>query len=134
MTPITSDIVEAYSLCPRKAFLLLMREPTGVKHEYVRMIEEQEAANRQAYRTRTEKAIGYVNGRNLVDLIPDHDVILDVAIEAGGLEARCDAVTRSKSTDGKQNYHYEPVKIIGTQPKRIRVRFKVKLPSADQPT
>jgi hypothetical protein len=50
VAPITLDIVEAYSLCPRKAFLLLRGEPAGVPHEYVQIIEEQEAANRQAYR------------------------------------------------------------------------------------
>jgi hypothetical protein len=40
MTPITLDIVEAYSLCPRKACLLLNGEPLGVPHEYVHITDE----------------------------------------------------------------------------------------------
>ena len=37
---ITSEIVEAYSLCPRKAFLLLRGETEGVLHPYASLIEE----------------------------------------------------------------------------------------------
>jgi hypothetical protein len=47
---ITTDLVEAYSLCPRKAFLLMAGEPNPGAHEYVRVIDEQTAANRQAHR------------------------------------------------------------------------------------
>lgn len=114
MTPITLDIVEAYSLCPRKAFLLLMREPLGVQHEYVRMIEEQEAANRQAYRTNTAGAADAADGRSLADLMPGHDVILDVTLVADDLEAHCDALRKGKATADQQECHYEPVKILGT--------------------
>ena len=32
--PITSEIVEAYAHCPRKAFLLLRGEGEAVPHEY----------------------------------------------------------------------------------------------------
>ena len=53
---IASDFVEAYSLCPRKAFLLMAREPNPGPHEYVRMIDEQTAANRQVHRAGLEKA------------------------------------------------------------------------------
>lgn len=115
MTPITLDIVEAYSLCPRKAFLLLVREPLGVQHDYVRIIEEQEAANRQAYRTITARAADAADGRSLADLMPGHDVILDVSVVADDLEAHCDALRRGKAIADQQECHYEPVKILGTQ-------------------
>ena len=51
---ITADLVEAYSLCPRKAFLLMTGEPNPGPHEYVRIIDEQATANRQVHRASLE--------------------------------------------------------------------------------
>jgi hypothetical protein len=115
MARITSDIVEAYSLCPRKAFLLLRGDQAGPPHEYVRIIEEQEAANRQAYRASMAGAAGTGGARSLSDLMAGHDVILDVAVVADDLEARCDALRRAKGTAGQQECGYEPVKVLGTR-------------------
>jgi predicted RecB family nuclease len=115
MAPITSDIVEAFSLCPRKAFLLLRGEQAGAPHEYVRIIEEQEAANRQAYRVSMAGAADTSGVRRLSDLMAGHDVILDVALVADDLEARCDALRRGKGAAGQQECSYEPVKVLGTR-------------------
>src|SRR5690349_14506705 len=102
MAPITSDIAEAFSLCPRKAFLLLRGERAGAPHEYVRIVEEQEAANRQAYRASMAGAADATGAHRLSDLMAGHDVILDVAVVADDLEARCDALTRGKGAAGQQ--------------------------------
>ena len=57
MTPtITSDLVEAYSQCPRKAFLMMTEVVNPGAHEYVRITDDQAAANRQAYRARLGQA------------------------------------------------------------------------------
>jgi hypothetical protein len=62
---ISADLVEAYSLCPRKAFLLLSGEPNPGPHEYVQIIDEQSASNRQVHRASLEKAGGIpASGRN----------------------------------------------------------------------
>ena len=53
--PITSDLVEAYSQCPRKAFLMMTGIARPEAHEYVRIIDEQAAANRQGHRIRLEQ-------------------------------------------------------------------------------
>jgi predicted RecB family nuclease len=108
-------MVEAYSLCPRKAFLLLRGEQAGIPHEYVRKIEEQEAVNRQAYGAGMAGATDATSTRGLADLDAGHDVILDAAVVADGLEARCDALKRCKRTAGEQGYSYEPVKVLGTR-------------------
>jgi hypothetical protein len=51
--PITSDLVEAYSLCPRKAFLLMTgATPRPGPHDYEVVVREQAEANRQAHRAR----------------------------------------------------------------------------------
>ena len=50
---ITSDLVEAYSLCPRKAFLLMTGATTDPgPHDYELLIRGQVEANRQARRSR----------------------------------------------------------------------------------
>ena len=56
MATITLHIVEGYSLCPRKAFLLM----TGAiaspgLHDYEVVIREQAEANLQAHRARLAK-------------------------------------------------------------------------------
>ena len=38
---ITTDIVVAYSQCPRKAYLLLFSPDKGEPHEYVQILEQQ---------------------------------------------------------------------------------------------
>jgi predicted RecB family nuclease len=115
MARITSDIVEAYSLCPMKAFLLLRGEQAGAPHEYVRIIEEQEAANRQAYRARMAGAADATGVRSLSDLRAGHDVILDVAVVADDLEARCNALRKVRTTSAIGGFGYEPVKVVGTE-------------------
>jgi predicted RecB family nuclease len=106
--------VEAYSLCPRKAFLLLSGEPAGAPHEYVRIIGEQEAANRQAYRASMAGAAEATGARSLTDLTAGHDLIFDAAVVADDLEACSDALRRAKATAGQQGCGYEPVKVLGT--------------------
>ena len=39
-TAITSDVIVAYSQCPRKAFFLLRGEPMGSEHEYERVLAD----------------------------------------------------------------------------------------------
>jgi predicted RecB family nuclease len=114
LTPITLQLVEAYSVCPRKAFLLLSGEPSGEPHEYVRIVEEQEAANRQAYWASLAEATNENDARGLADLTAGHDVILDAAVVADDLEARYDALKKSKTTSGQYGCGYEPVKVLGT--------------------
>ena len=47
---ITSELVQAYSLCPRKAFLLMTEVADPGPHEYVRITDECAAVNRQSHR------------------------------------------------------------------------------------
>jgi hypothetical protein len=54
---ITSGFVEAYSLCPRKAFLLMTGATTNPgTHGYELVIRGQADANCQSYRARLEEA------------------------------------------------------------------------------
>src|ERR1022692_3292505 len=46
---INSEVVIAYSHCPRKAFLLHCTDDRGTPNDYARIIEKQATANRTAY-------------------------------------------------------------------------------------
>ena len=46
---ITSDVVAAYSQCPRKAYLLLFSPDKGEPHEYVQILEQQRSTNQEKY-------------------------------------------------------------------------------------
>src|SRR5260370_3163727 len=87
---ITLDIVEAYSFCPRKAFLLQRGEPAGVPHEYARVIEEQEAANRQAHRAHLVEGGEVVPFGGPAEMAAGQEIVADADLTADELHARCD--------------------------------------------
>ncbi len=111
---ITSEIVEAYSLCPRKAFLLLRGEARRDPHEYASLIEEQEAENRKTHRNRLLETTNAVATCGPLDPSGDREILVDVVLSADGLEARCDAVRGARKTATRGKSGYEPVKVVGT--------------------
>jgi predicted RecB family nuclease len=111
--PITLDIVEAYSICPRKAFLLQRGEPVGVPHEYARIIEEQEAANRQTHRARLAEGGEVVRSGGSAEMAAGRDIVADVDLTADGLHARCDFLAKVTERSRFGRFSYKPVKVIG---------------------
>lgn len=112
---ITSDLVEAYSLCPRKAFLLMMGAKTDSgPHDYELFIREQVEANRQAYRVRLAKAGEIVPFSGPTDLAAGRDVLADAELATGVLRARYDFLAKVDEPSRLGLHGYEPVKVIGT--------------------
>jgi len=111
---LTADLVEAYSLCPRKAFLLMAGEPNPGPHEYVRIIDEQAAANRQAHRESLERAEELPPGGRAADLGTGSKALADIELAADGRHARCEFLTKVNEASRLGRFSYEPVKIIGT--------------------
>jgi predicted RecB family nuclease len=111
---ITTDLVEAYSLCPRKAFLLMAGEPNPGPHEYVRMTDEQAAASRQARRAILEEAGELPPGGGAADLSTGPKVVADAELAIDSLHARCDFLTKVSEPSRLGRFGYEPVKVIGT--------------------
>lgn len=114
---ITAEIVEGYSLCPRKAFLLLWNTVERDPHDHASLIEEQEAENRKTYRNRLVETTSAVVSCGPFDPSGDLEIVVDVVLSANGLEARCDAVrlVRKTSAQGKRKSGYEPVMVVGTR-------------------
>src|SRR5262245_27282208 len=114
-SPITSDLVEAYSLCPRKAFLLL----TGAAadpgpHDYEMVLREQAEANRLSYRHWLAQAGEVFPLTGPPDLAAGKTVLAAVDLAADGLQARCDFLTRTSEPSRLGQHGYEPVTVIGT--------------------
>jgi predicted RecB family nuclease len=113
--PITADHVEAYSLCPRKAFLLMAEaaaSPGPHNHELV--VREQTDANRQAHRHRLEAAGQVALFGGLEDLATGRPVLSDADLAANGLQARCDFLTKADGPSRPGRHCYEPVVVLGT--------------------
>ena len=78
---ITSDLVEAYSLCPRKAFLLMAgATPDPGPHDYELFIREQAEANRQAHCVRLAKVDEVVPFSGPTDLAVGRAVLAERGI------------------------------------------------------
>jgi len=111
--PITPDLVEAYSQCPRKAFLMMNKIAKPEAHEYVRVIDEQAAANRQAHRIRLEQTEEFApDGR--ADLKSGAKVIAGAELASEGFHAHYDFLRRVRESSRLGRFSYEPTKVIGT--------------------
>lgn len=111
---ITSEILTAYSQCPRKAFLLLCTDESGTPHEYTRILEQQKSLNRISYfhacnQTSPKKEPDIVN-----DLTNRGDLIMQTTLRVGGLEAYCDVFTQVERSSSSKVPSYEPTIVIGT--------------------
>ena len=91
---ITSELVVAYSHCPRKAYLLCKGE-TGDPHELDRIIERKARGNREQYL----RALGQ----------PGDLVSTNVILRSGNFEAPCDVLTKHGENS------YEPTLVVGTR-------------------
>src|SRR5438132_373930 len=115
---ITSEIVVAYSQCPRKGFLLLCTDEQGTPHEYTRILEQQKEFNQVNYLqmlnalkpTSLEEKSHVVN-----NLRNEGDLIIKVTLRADeDLEAYCDVLTRVENSSSLGDYSYEPAIVVGT--------------------
>lgn len=101
---ITDETVVAYSLCSRKAFLLLHNKVAlGGLHEYVEIIREQAVAARTDYFSDLRKA-----GYSIGDFDSNHDnadFLCNVTLKFEDLKVTCDLLRKN---------HYEPRIVIGT--------------------
>jgi predicted RecB family nuclease len=112
---ITSHLVEAYSLCPRKAFLLRKgAEANPGPHDYELIVRDQAEANRDAHRVHLAEAGEVVPFGGLDDLAAGREVLVDAELMADGLQARCDFLTKINDASRLGRFSYAAVKVIGT--------------------
>jgi predicted RecB family nuclease len=111
---INSEFIEAFSLCPRKAFLLMTEAtPSPGPHDYELVIREQAEANLQARRARLAERGDVVSFGGQAEMAAGREIIADADLTADGLHARCDFLTKVTEPSRFGRFSYEPVKVIG---------------------
>jgi hypothetical protein len=111
---ITSEVVVAYSQCPRKASLLLYSQDRGEPHEYVRILDQQRHENQERYLDLLKQKYPDVQPYNVDNLSNGSEFLINARLKVDGFEAECGVLTRveGKSTLGKHSY--EPTICVGT--------------------
>jgi predicted RecB family nuclease len=114
MTTITNEIAVAYSLCQRKAFLLLHSEDKGAPHDYLRVIDEQAHIARTRYLKAIDQDNTLVSSGDTDNILNGTKSIVRVTLKFHDLEAYCDLLTRLQSRSSQQVRNYEPTLVVGT--------------------
>ena len=110
---ILADVISAYANCPRKAFLLQCSQERGTPHEYQAVLEERAKFNRIRYLDSLRQAHTSIRSYNDGGLSSGADVITEGHLQAAGVAAYCDVLTRV----GPQHENpslYEPTLVVGT--------------------
>jgi predicted RecB family nuclease len=111
---ITSDVVVAYAQCPRKAYLLLFSPEQGVPHEYTRLLEQQRHEHQAQYLDHLQHTHTDVQPYTVENLANGSPVLLKACLQAHGLVAMCDVLTRVKEPSPGGQHRYEPTLCVGT--------------------
>src|SRR5262252_2329147 len=104
---ITTDIVVAYSQCPRKAYLLLCSPDTGAPHEYVQILAQQRCTNQERYIDHLKQTHADVQPSSLENLRKGSQVLINAHLQVDGLAADCGVLTRVEGTSTFGKYRYE---------------------------
>ena len=111
---ITSDIVVAYSQCPRKAYLLLFSPGKGEPHEYVQILEQQRCANQERYIDHLQQTHADVQPYSVENLRKGSKVLINARLQVDRFTAACGVLTRVEGASTFGKYSYEPSIFVGT--------------------
>ena len=111
---ITSEILVAYSQCPRKAFLIFCTDEKGTPHEYVSILERHKKANRSIYLSELNQKMPHIQDYDVCFLQGGSDMIINATLRSEGLEAGCDLLTKLEASSSLGEHSYEPTICVGT--------------------
>jgi predicted RecB family nuclease len=111
---VTSEVVVAYAQCPRKAYLLLFSSDQGEPHEYVCILERQRRENQTRYLDRLQLKHADVHSYTVENLRNGSEVLINARLQADGLTAECDVLTRVEEPSIGGQHRYEPTLCVGT--------------------
>lgn len=110
---ITSEVFVAYSLCPRKAFLILFSDDKGTPHNYSRIIEERKRTHQAEYlEVFKQEHLGAKKYDE--NNFKGNDFFVEASLKSEYWEAQCDVLTKVDAPSSRRNSIYEPTIIIGT--------------------
>ncbi len=105
---ITSEVVQAYSLCPRKAYLLMYGKERGMPHEYEQILRRHQFANQAKNLELLKQKHTDVYPYSVSNLEKGYEFLIDVTLAADNLQAYCSILARVN------NLSYELTIFIGT--------------------
>ena len=105
---ITTDIVVAYSQCPRKAYMLLFSPDKGEPHEYVQILEQQRCENQERYIDYLRQTHADVPPYSLDNLRKGSTVLINAHLHVDGFVVDCGVLTKVQGTSTFGKYSYEP--------------------------
>ena len=109
---INSEVVIAYSHCPRKAFLLHCTDDRGTPNDYARIIEKQATANRTAYLETLQRTATPTCSYKNEATSSGAETLTEANLEAANVAAYCDALrVAGQHVDPVA---YEPTIVVGT--------------------
>src|SRR5213080_3057711 len=111
---ITSEIVVAYSQCPRKAYLLLFSPDKGEPHEYVQILEQQRRAHQERYTDHLQQTHADVQPYSMENLRKGSKVLIKAQLQVDGFATNCGVLTKVEGTSTFGKYSYEPSIFVGT--------------------
>ena len=114
MSPlITSEIVVAYSHCPRKAFLLLFTEEEGRSHEHLQLLEQEKVSNREKHINLLKQKVFGLKSSYIGSTEQDSNFLINTTLQSNVLEVHCDVLTKVAGTSSLGAYTYEPTIFTG---------------------
>ncbi len=124
LTPriISSELVEAISQCPRKAYFILNGSLDANSHEYEAIIEQRAGENRKRFRdsARCGHSLDFQPWSKL-------ELCSNGVLETSDLRASCDAISQSKRQLEKRHRIWDPHLVVGTHlvtnEQRLRLAF-----------
>lgn len=105
---ITSEILQAYSLCPRKAYLLMCSKEKGELHEYEQILQKHQLKNQTENLKGLEQKYSDVRPYSAENFKEGHEFLVDANLSTEKFQAYCPVLKRIA------NLNYEPTIFIGT--------------------
>jgi hypothetical protein len=105
---ITSEVLQAYSLCPRKAYLSMFGKDKGTLHEYEQILRRCQLANQSKNLELFKQKNIDVYPYSVSNLKEGYEFLIDANLTADNLQAYCSILTRINKLS------YEPTIFIGT--------------------
>ncbi len=105
---ITFEVLKAYYLCPRKAYLLIYSREQGNLHEYEKILIEKQFINQYRNLELLKQKHIDVYPYSVSNLGEEHKFLIDAKLVADRFQADCSLLTRVSQLN------YEPTIFIGT--------------------
>ncbi len=116
MPTITSEIIIAYSQCPRKAYLLLFEKEQGIAVEYLEVLEKRKQFYREACLNSVSTIASEITLSQMQELeYQGTSYLSKVTLQFNEFQAKCDLLCIEQIEEGdSDNLRYEPRIFTGT--------------------